>query len=148
MDNKDSDNSFYKTIAKKSNIEIMFIIENPEDYQKEFYYAAVEIGLQRGIISKSDFDEVFLRNFNENITEIVAKENAKPQKPFNHLLNGVYFLAGGIILYILNLSSYNRFIEDYFGFSFVLTSYIAILISIIFFVIGLFKKIKKIVKQN
>jgi len=63
-------------------------------------------------------------------------------------LNGVYFLAGGIILYILNLSSYNRFIEDYFGFSFVLTSYIAILISIIFFVIGLFKKIKKIVKQN
>ena len=78
----DSDNSFYKTIAKKSNIEIMFIIENPEDYQKDFYYAAVEIGLQRGIISKSDFDEVFLRNFNENITEIVCKRKCKTEKTF------------------------------------------------------------------
>jgi len=142
----DSDNSFYKIITKKSDLEIMFIIENPNDYQKEYYYAAMEIGLQRGIISKSDLDEEYSKDLNNNIKEIVAKENAKPKKPFNFLLVGLYFFAGGLVLYILSLSNFSKFTESYYESLFDLTAYFTIFFGLVLLIMGLIKLIKKTLK--
>jgi hypothetical protein len=137
----------YKKIVSKSDMEIMFIIENPDDYEKEFYYAAVKIGLQRGIISKFDFDEEYQKELNKNIQEIVAKENAKPRKPFNFFMYGLYFFAGGLLFFFLSLLNFNGSTNDYYEFLFDLTAYITILLGLFLLIIGLIKKIKKLLKR-
>lgn len=138
--------TFYKTIAKKSDLDIMFIIENPDDYDKEYYCAAVKIGLQRGIISNSDFDPEYRKELNENISEIVAKENAKPKKPFNFLLNGFLILVCGFAFYAFHVTPKSKSIEDYFGISFILIAYIAFLVGVIFLITGLVRLIKRALK--
>ncbi len=143
----EDDNTFYKKIAKKSDLDIMFIIENPDDYDKEYYYAAVKIGLQRRIILKSDFDEAFLKEFNENINEIVAKENAKPKKPFNFFLNGLYFIVLGLVFFILSLAMNDRYPKFYIEIK--VLAFITIPIGLVLIIIGIIKIIKNTLsKQN
>jgi hypothetical protein len=133
--------TFYKSIAKKNDLDIIFIIENPDDYDKEYYCAAIKIGLQRGIVSRSDFEEEYLKELNKNIDEIVEKENAKPKKPFNFLLWGFVFFVGGVILLILNLSLYVKFQKDIYHFD--ISAFLASLIGLILLTTGLIKRIRK-----
>jgi hypothetical protein len=138
----ENNNTFYKSIAKKSDLDIMFIIESPDDYDKEFYCAAVKIGLQRGIVSKSDFEEEYLKELNKDIDEIVEKENVKTKKPFNFFLWGFVFFVGGVILLILNLSLYVKFQKDIYHFD--ISAFLASLIGLILLTSGLIKRIRKV----
>jgi hypothetical protein len=143
-----NDFEFYMTLNAKNDMEIMNIINNPDEYQKEYYYAAVEIGLQRGIISKKDFNEEYYEEYKKNVNEIVTKANASPRKPFNSFLFGLLFIIIGLVFIVMNLSVDNKFYDNshhsrslyHIGSG---TAFFSVIIGVLLLIAGLISKIRK-----
>jgi len=136
----------YKEIAKKSDLDIMFIIENPSKHEREIYYAAVEIALQRGIISKSELNEEFNNDFKRNVNDIIAIERAKQKKPLNFLVIGLILLGFNVIMLLLQYNIQGNFSDTLNETS--LAEYLLFLAGLVCIIAGIVQQLKKIFFRN